>query len=94
MKWIEYTMQSGLQAKVAVTGTVAETVASIREDMLDPLAFIVIDDGKELEPTETEVLQGRIEDMQRLDSAKVAAINQKLDFIEGCLIEIAQEAYK
>lgn len=94
MLWIKYTTKSELQAQVAVTSSVSETVASLQEDMLDPLAFIVVDDGIEPELSETEVLQGQIEDMQRLDSAKVAAINQKLDFIEGCLIEIAQEVYQ
>lgn len=74
MKWIQYTTKGGLQAQVAVIGTIEETVASLHEDMLDPSAFTIIDDGAELVLGETDKLREQI----RIDEIKIKALTDEL----------------
>lgn len=84
MKWIEYTMKNGLQAKVAITNTVADTVASLQDEMLDPTSYTIVDDGIKSMPSETEFLQAQI----HKDSIKIQALIDELATTNDVLQEL------
>lgn len=83
MKWIEYTMRNGLQAKVAITSTVTETVESIQDEMLDHNSFIVVEEEKNFEQdTLTQLIN------------KIKALEKKNEVLEKCLLELGNEVYQ
>lgn len=94
MKWIKYTMKNGTEAQVPVLESVQKTVEEIKSDMKDERSFTVVELEQELQRTTAELVQEQLTTLNRLESAKTMAIDNRLDFIDACLIEMAQKVYK